>query len=216
MIVAGGPIMVPLVLCSVVSLAYVVERALRLRAERLAPARLGQEVRDVLIHHGRQAAHELCRSRSSALARVLGAGLRRGEHERDEIERAVEDAGSREVRDLTTSLRPLVVIVLIAPLLGLAGTVFGMIVSFREIALAGGMGRPEQLAAGIGQALITTAAGLVIAIPTQAAYFWLRARIDRFVRRSEAAWDELEPALGSLAAQPVAPLAAPGVAGGSA
>ena len=88
---------------------------------------------------------------------------------------------------------------MLAPLLGLLGTVCGMIEAFSQIATADGLGKPEQLAGGISQALITTAAGLCVAIPTQAAYFWLKGRIDRFVRRSEDLYLDLADSLQSKA-----------------
>ncbi|MCB9916594.1 MAG: MotA/TolQ/ExbB proton channel family protein [Planctomycetes bacterium] len=119
------------------------------------------------------------------LTRILGAGLARAGGGAVAAERAAEDAGRREVRRLTGGLRPLVVVAMIAPLLGLLGTVWGMILAFTRIAQEDGLGRPELLAGGISQALITTAAGLAVAIPTQALYYYFRARIDRFARLVE-------------------------------
>src|SRR4029078_2923114 len=87
---------------------------------------------------------------------------------------------SRELRGLLSSLRPLSVIAVTAPLLGLLGTVIGIIIAFGDIALSDAMGKPEALAVGIAQALVTTATGLAVAIPTQAAYYWLRAGLDLF------------------------------------
>mgnify|MGYP001442405301 CR=1 FL=1 len=104
---------------------------------------------------------------------------------------------------LNARLRPLAVIGVMAPLLGFLGTVFGMIQAFTTIALEEGLGRPELLAAGISQALVTTAAGLCVAIPAQAAYFWFRARVERFAHRSEDLYLELDQTLtraGSSAA----------------
>ena len=118
-----------------------------------------------------------------------------------DLEKAVEDAGSREARRLTAKLKPLVVVAGIAPLLGLFGTVWGMIEAFSSIALQDGLGKPELLASGIAQALITTAAGLAIAIPTQAAYFYLRSRVDRFVRSTEDVYLELAELHGGAAPQ---------------
>jgi biopolymer transport protein ExbB len=131
---------------------------------------------------------------------VLSAGLRRAGSPLPEIEKAVEDAGSREVRKLNANLRPLSVVITIAPLLGLLGTVWGMVVAFIQIASAEGLGKPEQLADGISQALITTVAGLVIAIPTQAAYYWFRGRIDRWVREAEAMFDRFAENLRAVGA----------------
>ena len=112
-----------------------------------------------------------------------------------EREKAVEDAGAREVRRLSANLKPLVVVAMIAPLLGLLGTVWGMIVAFSTIAMQDGLGKPELLAAGISQALITTAAGLTIAIPTQAAYYYLKGRVERFTLQAEELYGELNHSL---------------------
>ena len=101
----------------------------------------------------------------------------------------------REVKRLMAPLQPLVAVAMIAPLLGLLGTVWGMIEAFSTIALADGLGNPEQLASGISQALVTTAAGLAIAIPTQALYYYFKGRVDRFARRTEDAYGRISAAL---------------------
>jgi len=185
MIVSGGPIMIPIALCSVVALAYTVERWVRLNARHLGTNGFAGELLAALEQGGQERGLALCRERPSALARVMQAALSTAGAPFLEREKVVEDAGQREVRRLSANLRPLVVVAMIAPLLGLLGTVWGMIVAFSTIALSDGLGKPEMLAAGISQALITTAAGLAIAIPTQAIYYYLRGRIDRFSRQAE-------------------------------
>jgi len=195
MLLDGGPLMVPIALCSVVALAYTVERALRLRRRPLGLADVGGEIVEVVRAGGRERGLELCTAKPSPLSRVLHTALARWSEPRLEREKAVEDAGLREVRRLSAGLRPLVVVAAIAPLLGLLGTVWGMILAFSSIAQQDGLGRPEMLAGGISQALITTAAGLAIAIPTHAAYFWLKGRIERFARTSEDLYGELARAL---------------------
>lgn len=195
MIIDGGPLMIPIGLCSIVALAYVVERAVR-----LSPAALGSRgfQRDLLREvetGGPSKALEACERARNSLSRVLAAGFKRADAPTLEMEKAVEDAGAREVRKLSANLRPLVVVGMIAPLLGLLGTVWGMIQAFQNIALRDAIGKPELLAAGISQALITTAAGLAVAIPTQAAYYYFRARIDRFVRQTEALFVDVTEAV---------------------
>ncbi len=194
-VVSGGPLMIPIALCSIIALAYMVERSIRLRRGRLSQARFGQELRDTVAGEGAAAGLQLCEQRDTSQARVLAVGLRRREAPWDQREKAVEDAGAREVQHLSSNLRPLVVIGMIAPLLGLLGTVWGMIDAFANIALEEGLGNPEMLAAGISQALVTTAAGLTVAIPTQAAYYFFRGSIDRFVRRTEDAYAALSDLL---------------------
>ncbi len=195
MVLNGGPLMVPIGLCSVIALAYVVERSIRLREGELGSRSLGRRILDALGADGPGQALHVCEERPRPLARILGAGLRRSAAPVAEMEKAVEDAGSREVKRLSANLRPLIVIGVIAPLLGLLGTVWGMIEAFSSIALKDGLGKPELLASGISQALITTAAGLCVAIPTQAAYYWFKGRIDRFARRTEDFYLEIEQQL---------------------
>jgi biopolymer transport protein ExbB len=191
MVLNGGPLMFPIALCSVIALAFVVERSIHLRDGELGSRRYGKGVLDALSNGGPKAALDFCKRGSKPLGRVLAAGIERFQSPVIELEKAVEDAGAREVKRLNANLKPLVVVGMIAPLLGLLGTVWGMIEAFSSIALNSGLGKPELLAGGISQALITTAAGLTVAIPTQAAYFWFRGRIDRFVRRSEDHYLEL-------------------------
>jgi len=191
MLLNGGPMMIPIALSSVLALGYFVERSVRLTEGNLGSKRLGRKVLDSVRSGGPSEGLALCERESRPLSRVLGSGLRRLDVPDLERTKAVEDAGSREVKRLSGNLRPLVVIGMLAPLLGLLGTVWGMIEAFSQIATADGLGKPELLAGGISQALITTAAGLCVAIPTQAAYYWLRGRIDRFVHRTEDFYLEL-------------------------
>jgi len=195
MVVGGGPMMVPLALCSVVALAYAVERSVRLRAGTLGNAKLTDAIVREAEAGGARRALAVCDGSPSALARVIATGLRRWGGPFLEVEKAVEDAGSREVRRLSANLRPLVVVAMIAPLLGLLGTVWGMIAAFSNLAVDGALGKPELLASGISQALVTTAAGLAIAIPSQAAYFYYKSKIDAFVRQSEACYARVSEAL---------------------
>lgn len=197
MVLSGGPLMIPLALCSVVAFAFAVERLLRLRSPHLSPGSFGPELLNRVKSGGAEQGLALCRERPSALARVMEAGLSRAKAPGWEREKAVEDTGAREVRRLSANLRPLVVVAMIAPLLGLLGTVWGMIEAFANIALKDGLGKPELLASGISQALITTATGLAIAIPVQALYFWFKSRIERFVQRTEDLYQELDPLLES-------------------
>ncbi len=199
LVVAGGPLMIPIALCSVVALTYMVERSVRLRRGKLGGARFERELLDALGARGSAGGLAACQGSKTAQARVIAAGLRHADASWMQREKAVEDAGAREVERLSANLRPLVVIGMIAPLLGLLGTVWGMIDAFANIALADGLGKPETLAAGISQALVTTAAGLCVAIPAQAAYYWFRSRIDRFVHRTEDLYMQVTDTLGGPA-----------------
>lgn len=195
LLIAGGPVMIPIGICSVLALAYAIERALKLRRSSLGLAGLGGELVPVVRAGGRERGLELCQARPSPLARIMQIALGRWGQPVLEREKAVEDAGLREARKLSANLRPLVVIAVIAPLLGLLGTVWGIILAFYAIAERSAQGRPEMLAGGISQALITTAAGLVVAIPCQAAYYWLKGRVERFTGSVEDLYEELAGAL---------------------
>ncbi|MBC8328738.1 MAG: MotA/TolQ/ExbB proton channel family protein [Planctomycetes bacterium] len=191
MIANGGPVMWPLGLCSVLAVAFMVERGMRLRRGALGGRESGRQVIDAYDDGGAPGALELCDSQRTPMSRILAAGLKRLDQPLLEMEKAVEDAGARELRVLSAKLRPLVVIAAIAPLLGLLGTVWGMIQAFTQIAMADALGRPERLAEGISSALITTAVGLSIAIPSQAAYYFFRSRLDRFVTAVEETYGEI-------------------------
>jgi len=195
MLLNGGPLMIPIALASVVALTFAVERALRLTTAALGSRAYGEELLEALAAGDPSKALAQVERDPRPLGRIVAAGLGRIGASLAEFEKAVEDAGRREVKRLSGNLRPLVLVATIAPLLGLLGTVYGMIDAFASLALREGASRPEQVASGISQALVTTAAGLSVAIPTQAAVFWLRGRIDRFVRRTEDLYVRIEAAL---------------------
>jgi biopolymer transport protein ExbB len=185
MIVAGGPVMIPLALASVVGLGVALERVVRTRRRRLGTEDFEAELLAALRAGGVSRGQELCEQRAHPTARVLRVALSHWNAQFGEREKRVEDAGHREVRALTSKLRPLVYVSMLAPLLGFLGTVYGMIIAFITVALHEGLGRPELLASGISQALITTAAGLTIAIPVQVLYYWMKSRVERFAREVE-------------------------------
>lgn len=183
-IVKGGPMMIPIGLASLLALAVVIERALSLRRGRIIPAeflpglesRLGERSGDVAE------AVRYCREDGSPLASIFIAAIRRLGEPIERIEKHVAEAGRREVLKLRRFLRTLSVIASITPLMGLLGTIFGMIRAFQTVASSGeALGRTELLARGIYEAMITTAAGLIVAIPVLIAHHWLAARIQRLV-----------------------------------
>lgn len=190
-IVAGGYFMWPIGLCSVIALMYVVERWLRLRPGLLGTERFGREVVTAVKAGGPAAALGVSEKGSTSLGRILATGLRLWNAPFVEREKAVEDAGAREVKLLSANLKPLVIVSNLAPLLGLLGTVWGLTIAFMSIATEGGLGKPEQLANGIAQALITTIAGLVVAIPALVAYYWLKAKVERLARLAESVYAEV-------------------------
>lgn len=180
----GGVLMIPLGICSVVSLAIIIERALNLRAARILPPDVIQQARLLLAENQVGEAVILCRRQPSAIGRILLAAISNYDKEKEELKSIVEDAGRQEVPTLDRYLGVLGTIAAISPLLGITGTVFGMIRVFATISEKG-VAHPSQLAGGIYEALITTAAGLVIAIPTLIFYNYFTARSDRLILELE-------------------------------
>lgn len=201
-IVAGGPFMWPLGFCSVLALGFMVERTIRLRRGRLGTRRFGEELVAAVKGGGAESALQLCEQNRSSMARVIAAGLKRVNVSPAEVEKAVEDAGHREVKNLAANLKPLEVLAVLSPLLGLLGTVVGMILAFSSLALKQGRGNPELLAAGISHALITTASGLLIAVASQAVYYVFRSKIERFVRATEDVYARVSDSLLERAGAP--------------
>jgi biopolymer transport protein ExbB len=197
---AGGVFMHPIALCSVIALAIVVERLIALRRSATAPADflpgLKQVVRD--IDTGRDAALAYCAAQDHALARVVAAGVRRAPRGFEAMEKAMEDQGASETIKLRRNMRVLYAIASVATLLGLIGTIQGMIYAFRE-AEAVGTGKFAPLAKGIYVALVTTFAGLLVAIPVTVAYYFLAGRIERIVSRlNDAAGEFLDHFAGGV------------------
>jgi biopolymer transport protein ExbB len=179
-IFAGGWLMAPILLCSVLALAIICERFWALRRSNVVPSGVGQQVEDWAARHELDRRHiEQLRS-GSALGRVLAAALVNRHRSRDLIKEAVEDTGRHVVYELERFLNTLGTIAGISPLLGLLGTVIGMIKVFSAI-LVYGVGDANQLAGGISQALITTAAGLTVAIPSFFFYRYFKGLVTAYV-----------------------------------
>lgn len=180
-LVKGGPMIIPIAVCSLAALTVIVERSIVLKRSRVVPSGFVEGVRGALVG-GVQSALDYCKTNPSPVAEVFRAGLKRFSESPERREKAIEEAGAREVFTLRKNLRLLSVIAAIAPVLGLLGTMFGMIKAFQTVALSGdALGKTELLAKGIYEALITTAAGLLLAIPVLICYHWLSSRIDRLV-----------------------------------
>ena len=177
---AGGWLMLPILTCSVVALAIVVERFWALRRKRVVPSGLVTQVKTWARQHQLDDAHINAIGSNSPLGRVLAAGLVNRGHPREIMKESIEDVGRHVVLDLERFLNTLGTIAVISPLLGLLGTVFGMINVFNAITVHG-TGNAAILADGISQALITTAAGLSVAIPTLVFTRYFHGRIDELV-----------------------------------
>ncbi|MCH8912615.1 MAG: MotA/TolQ/ExbB proton channel family protein [Planctomycetes bacterium] len=183
-ILKGGPMMIPLAICSLVALAVIVERIMSLRRSRVIPPGfmdgLKAEMKNGTEDHAR--AVDFCRRNGSPIANILAAGIRKLAKPIEVVEKHIQDAGEREMVRLRKYLRLLSVVAAIAPLMGLLGTIFGMIRAFQTVAIAPeAMGKTALMAKGIYEAMITTAAGLILAIPVLVCYHWISAKIDRLV-----------------------------------
>ena len=181
LILKGGYVMIPLGLCSVLALAIALERFISLNRDKVLPSDFVSGIKTALVgEKGIDDALGFCEQRPSPISNVFKAGISRIRHGAESIEKAIEDAGAREVDKLKRSLKPLSVIATVAPLLGLLGTVYGMISAFQS-ASAMGVGKADRLATGIYEALVTTAAGLTLAIPVLVVYQILCSRVDKLV-----------------------------------
>jgi biopolymer transport protein ExbB len=180
LITQGGVLMVPIGLCSLAGLAYALDRFLNLRIAKIMPPRLVASVEESIGRKDYEAARQLCRKDPSPFAQILLAGLRELGLDWTRVEDAAEDAGIRELAVLKQNVRPLRVISEIAPLLGLLGTIQGMMGAFQNISTSSGqLGKTEMFAGDIFLALVTTAAGLVVAIPALFLSFHFSGRIDK-------------------------------------
>jgi len=179
-ILAGGWLMAPILLCSTLSVAIIIERFWTLRKSKVTPEGLGRTVEDWAAKHELDVRHLGQLRDGSPLGRILAAALVNRKRSRDIIKEAVEDTGRHVVHDLERFLNTLGTIAGISPLLGLLGTVIGMIKVFSAIMISG-VGDANVLAGGISEALITTAAGLTVAIPSYFFYRFFRGMVSEYV-----------------------------------
>ncbi len=177
---AGGPVMWPLIVLSVLAAAILLERLWSLQERRIIPPELREKVWKLVETGQLTDRHISALAQNSALGQILAAGLSNRNKPREFIKEAIEDTGRHVVHELERFLNMLGTIAAVSPLLGLLGTVTGIIVAFNAITHTG-VGDPKVLSVGIGQALITTAAGLIVAIPSLMGYRYLRGRVDELV-----------------------------------
>ena len=181
---AGGLLMWPITACSVVAVAIILERLWALREKRVLPVSVANHVVELLQRDQIDAKQIQDVHQSSPFGQVLAAGLAYRYASRDLLKEVIEDTGRHAVHELERYLSTLGTIAAISPLLGLLGTVSGMIHSFTAIT-TDGVPNPAVLAHGISEGLVATAAGLTVAIPSLVAYRYLRGRVERLVVRIE-------------------------------
>lgn len=181
---SGGPLMIPLGICSVLAVAVIVERLWNLRESKVLPDDEFEHLRGLIDRGEFERAEEYAASRPGPLNNILVPALRNRRESRELIREIVHDAGRQEVPHLERYLGVLGTVASISPLLGLLGTVLGMIQVFSVISQQG-VGQADALAAGISQAMITTATGLAIAIPALAFYNYLVGKAEGLVLEIE-------------------------------
>lgn len=200
LIVKGGPLMFLILLCSIIAAAVVIERFVRLYRARINTDEFMEDIAETLKRNKVMEAIDKCNAMPGPIAEILKAGILKHNRSRAEIKEAIEDAGVHEVPKLEKNLGALATIAHISPLLGLLGTVTGMVRTFQVIeqkAVALMPVNPGDLAGGIWEALITTVAGLAVAIPTYVAYNFLVSKVDGLVLEMEKSATDLINILGT-------------------
>jgi len=203
LIFRGGPIMVPIILCSVFALAIILEKLIYFSSIHTDTNKLKQRVFELIRQDRIKDALQLCNQNPSPVAKILKAGLLKFGHSREDIKEAIEDVSLFEIPKLEKRFTALATIAHIAPLLGLLGTVTGMTGTFHTIqqrSTSLNPVTPGDLAGGIWEALLTTVAGLMVAIPTYVVYRYLISRVNALVLEMERAATELINFLGHLSA----------------
>jgi biopolymer transport protein ExbB len=199
--IQGGPLMIPIAFCSVIMVALTLERMVSLRRGRVIPKpfvrRFLEQMEDGALD--RETALQLCEENGSPVAEVFAGAVRKWGRPSVEVEQAIIDAGERVTNHLRKYLRVFNGITTVAPLLGLLGTISGMIQAFNALALSDPTGRtrPQLLAEGISNALLTTAAGLCVAIPALILYLYFLGRVDRLVMEIDSLGEQLTPLISA-------------------
>ena len=191
---AGGPIMLPILICSIIALGIIIEKFLQFISIRTDSLKLKNEVFDLIKNNKIKESIQYCDIQRTPIAKVLKAGIVKFGSSRESIKESIEDASLYEIPKLESRLNALATIAHITPLLGLLGTVTGMTASFHTIQVRASSLNPVtpgDLAGGIGEALLTTVAGLMVAIPTYVAYNFCVNHINQVVLEMERASSEL-------------------------
>ena len=202
----GGLAVFPLLLCSFILLVFMFERSISLRRGRVVPGpfvkRFLHQLEDRQLD--RDQAILVCEENGSPVARVFAAAVKKWGRPAVEVEQAIIDSGERVVHELRHYLRVFNGVATLGPLLGLFGTVCGMIRAFNDIATSDAMGRPELLAKGISEALLSTAMGLAVAVPAMLLYWWFVSVVDRLTVRIDALGQEVVAVISAEAIQEAA------------
>jgi biopolymer transport protein ExbB len=200
LLLSGGPVLVIILVISLYALYVFFERLLKLSKERLEADALMIKVAGALRDRNLDLALLACENHGGPVARVLHGALSRLPYGKAAVEAGFQEASIEEEQNLTRGLRALSTIAQIAPLLGLLGTVTGMIIAFNQISVTG-VGNASTLAGGIGQALVTTAAGLIVAIPALIGHNYLSSKVDRIFSEIDKRREELMGMVAQIASR---------------
>lgn len=187
----AGIVGLAIMLLSIVALALIIENIVSLKRDKLAPPELIDEIQALFEEEKFQEAMELCEDEPSYFTRVCGAGIAKIGHQFEAMEKSIEEMGDEESIKLHQKIGWLSLIANVAPMMGLLGTVMGMVTAFNEIASSNGQANPADLASGISQALLTTMLGLIVAIPVTASFAFLRNRLIKTVIETGAIVEDL-------------------------
>lgn len=198
LIYKGGPVMWPLLVCIFLSLGVMLERFVAIRKAAADNDGLSEKVRDHLTHGRVDQALKLCDNSPGPVSALLANGIRKRDLDADSIERSMEELALRETPLLYRRLGILDTIITVAPLLGLLGTVTGMIKSFHVVGSAAGLNNPNAITGGVAEALIATATGLAIAIVTLVGYNYLTEKVKEIIAEMEIRATQLMNILAGL------------------
>ena len=197
LLIMGGEMMIPILICSIIAVTVAIERFINLQRGKVIPqgfvSGLSQSLGDGFKNV--DAGINYCVQSGTNIGSIFKAGIKKLGEGHEAVERSIEDAGAREVGKMKRKLRPLAAVATISPLLGLLGTVYGMIEAFQAASSHTGNGKSDMLAEGIYVALVTTAAGLTLAIPVLIIHQILSGKVDAMVDEiDESAIEFLESA----------------------
>lgn len=184
-VIKGGYIMVPIFICGVVTLAIIIERLIFLKNSRIDSEIFIREIEELLQKRKIKQAIEICEKTNKPVPNIIKAGLLKSDRTIEEIKEAINDSANHQIPVIEKYLGVLATIATVAPLLGLLGTVTGMIKAFMVIEAKEGLVHPGELARGIWEALITTVGGLVVAIPAYLSYNYFVTRVNNLVLEME-------------------------------
>lgn len=200
---AGGITEVFIILLSIVGLGLSVEHFISIREKKLITPKLADNVAELILEGNLSKAKKFCAADKSLMGMILSEGLRRADVSEAAVKDAIQEAGARGAADLEQKISYLNYIGTTEPLLGLLGTVTGMIVCFNTIAFSEGLGKPGLLAYGVSQALITTASGLIVSIPIMTFFFYFKNKVRKVLIKAEEQANSVIYAVGRVYAKGV-------------